>query len=390
MDTFGWRKSASVQQWLFAEPYRFEFTQAIRILEQIALAAEAPPSAAAGMDPRCHVPLGAGPDPSREAVRLRSHVGFDFPASEVRTLEPTKNGPPQLTLNLFNLAGASAPLPDWVAELLQHQERDRDHGLRDFLDIFHHRLLSLLYRIQLHHRPWLDPLDHSADPSNLRARNKMAQYLLSFAGLGVRELQGRLAIADEELLPYAGLLWQRPRSMIGLQRILEHALGTPVSGRQLLGVWRRIEPEDRTRLGPHGRNRSLGRTTTLGTRVWDTQGRFDLTLGPLTIESFEDLLPGRPMHRRLHALTQFYAGDLMDICVHLTIEPKSIPRTRLGRRSRLGWTSWIGTKPPEKLQTILLPTLQETFGFGGEPCPLTGSRYPESSPSALGISPGER
>ncbi len=357
MNTFGWRKSASVQQWLFAEPYRFEFTQAIRILEQIALAAEAPPSQASHMDPHCHVPLGAGPDPSREAVRLRSHVGFDFPASEVRSLTQNNGGPPQLTLNLFSLAGPSAPLPDWVAELLQHQQRDHDQGLRDFLDIFHHRLLSLLYRIQLHHRPWLDPLDRSAPPNNLRARNQMSQYLLSFAGLGVRELQGRLAIADEELLPYAGLLWQRPRSMTGLERILRHALRTPVRGHQLLGAWRHIEPEDRTRLGPRGQNRSLGRTTTLGTRVWDTQGRFDLTLGPLPLQAFESLLPGRPMHHRLQALTQFYAGDLMDIRVHLTIEPPSIPRTRLARRSRLGWTSWIGTKPPMTLQTILLPTL---------------------------------
>jgi type VI secretion system protein ImpH len=264
---------------------------------------------------------------------------------------------PELIANIFALAGASAPLPDWVAELLQQQARDRDDALRDFLDIFHHRLLSLLYRSRLHHRPWLAPIPTPAKPEGLRSRNRMAQYLLSLSGLGVHELQNRLSIPDEELLPYAGLLWQRPRSMVALERILQHALATPVRGRQMLGVWRRIEREDRTRLGAgRGRNCSLGRTATLGARVWDPEGRFDLYLGPLSFQQFMTFLPGGPMHRRLRAIVQLYAGALTDVHPHLTIAPPETPRARLGK-ARLGWTAWIGPTPPKTTQTIRLPAL---------------------------------
>ncbi|WP_433964493.1 type VI secretion system baseplate subunit TssG [Tunturiibacter gelidiferens] len=364
MTTYGWREAPSIRQWLYAEPYRFEFLQAVRLLEQFALST---PS-----DSKSPVPLALGPDSAREAVHLRSHVGFDFSPSELRSLRasPDSHQPPELVVNLYALAGGASPLPDWVAELLQLQIRTGDHALRDFFDLFHHRLLSLLYRVSLHHRPWLEPVQmRNAEVAftSVRARNKMSQYLLSFAGLGLPELQNRLSISDDELLPYAGLLWQRPRSMVGLERILQHALNVQVASQRLVGSWHRIEPEDRTRLGPrrssdrlplfsHSRNNALGRTSVLGARTWNPQGRFALILGPLSLHDFQRLLPGGPAHRRLRALVRFYAGDLLDVCVHLRLTPAAIPATRLSR-SRLGWTSWLKTKPISQLPTVTLRRL---------------------------------
>lgn len=347
--SFGWRRKAPTAVWLAVEPYRFEFVQALRLLEQIALFHAS--------DPHTIVPLGKGSNPQREAASLRSHIGFSFSASEVRAFAlPHEAGPPELTVNLFALAGSESPLPNWIAELLLVQQRHKDTALRDFLDIFHHRLLSLLYRIQLHHRPWLEP--HSVQRGReARSSNSMSRHLLAFTGLGLTELQSRLNIPDEELLPYAGLLWQKPRSLPGLERVLEHALSVPVTSRPTLGTWHGIEPEDRTRLGPRrctdrlpapsrGRFHALGRTATLGTRVWDAQGRFDLILGPLKLGRFLALLPGGPTHRRLRSLVRFYAGDLPEVRLHLRLQDPRTPSTRLGR-SRLGWTSWI--KPPSTL-----------------------------------------
>ncbi|RZU29764.1 type VI secretion system baseplate subunit TssG [Edaphobacter modestus] len=356
MTSFGWRESPSIRQWLFTEPYRFEFIQAVRLLEQFT------PS----------TPLALGPDPSKEAVQLRSHVGFDFAPSELRTFLPPQDSrhPPELVVNLYSLAGGASPLPDWVAELLQAQARNRDHALRDFFDIFHHRLLSLLYRVHLHHRSWLEPIQPQnaqtgADvPTTRRSRNKMSQYLLAFSGLGLQELQNRLSIPDEELLPYAGLFWQRPRSLVGLERILEHALEIPVASRSLLGSWNRIEPEDRTRLGVRcsskrrslplrSRNNALGRTLVLGTRTWNPQGRFDLILGPLSFAEFQKLLPGGPTNRRLIALVHFYAGDVLEVHTHLRLSAADVPVSRLGR-SRLGWTSWLKTRHLTQAPTVTL------------------------------------
>lgn len=356
----GWRSSLSVSDWLFAEGYRFEFIQALRLLEQF--------------DSSIQGKASSEPAPGHEPFKLRSAVGFNFPASEIDHIQPPAfhGDKPELIANFFSLAGSSAPLPDWVAELLMQQMRHHDTGLRDFLDIFHHRLLSLLYRVRLRHRPWLDPAlsvpDIASSPSpnssQVRSQNRMAGYLLSFSGLGLHELRNRLPISDEEILPYAGLLWQRPRSSVGLQLILTHAFSVGISVIQMIGVWRTLEPDSWTRLGAlrangkfflrsTGQNNALGHSAMLGTRAWDPQGRFDIVLGPLTFGQFQDFLPGGLLYRKLFALVRLYAGEHLDCGLRLRLTPSEVPKTHLGK-SRLGWTSWLGTKPVTSIQQITL------------------------------------
>src|SRR5258707_10412883 len=171
MTTIVWSINPSICRSIIAEPYRFEFIQAVRLLEQFSF-----PIPDFSTSP---VPLALGPDPNKEAVHLRSHVGFDFSPSELRAILPSHDShkPPELVVNLYALAGGASPLPDWVAELLQSQARTRDHALRDFLDLFHHRLLSLLYRVHLQHRSWLEPVQphnsQAGDVASVRSRNQM-------------------------------------------------------------------------------------------------------------------------------------------------------------------------------------------------------------------------
>jgi type VI secretion system protein ImpH len=362
MAEFGWRGDRSLREWLFAEGYRFDFTQAIRLLEILGQRnpADAPVEG--------YAPLGSGPDPDREAARLRAKIGFGFPPREVATVDaPRQAEPATLTANFFALAGGRAPLPDWVAELALQAERNHDTGLRDFLDLFHHRLLSLLYRLRLHHRPWLDPsLSQPSFPAintaPKRAGNPMSNYLLSLMGLHQAELRGRMAIGDEELLPYAGLFWQKPRSAVGLQRILQHALGVPVAIQEHIGVWRPIEPEDRTCIGRStrgpraARNHSLGHSTVLGRRVWDAQGRIDIALGPLRYQQFEDFFPRNAGYARISALVRFYCGEMLDVHLELRLAPGEASALRL-QRARLSRTAWLrpGAQRERSIHLPLLP-----------------------------------
>ena len=364
----GWRSSPSVSEWLFAEGYRFELVQALRLLDQL--------------DTSIKQKVPGESAPGHESFKLRSAVGFNFPPSEIHSITPpsTHGSKPELVANFFSLAGSSAPLPDWVAELLMKQARNRDTGLRDFLDIFHHRLLTLLYRIRLRHRPWLDPAlaapnsaaSQTPGSNQVRSQNRMSGYLLAFVGLGLEELRNRLPISDEELLPYAGLLWQSPRSMVGLERILTHAFSIEVHSVQMIGVWRQLERDDWTRLGMRrdqqngftrsaGQNNSLGQTTVLGTRAWDSQGRFDIVLSPLTFQQFQDFLPGGALYIKLAALVRLYAGDLVDCGIRLRLPPSEIPMTRLGK-SCLGWTSWLTTKPAKRARFVTLDSIAYSQG----------------------------
>ena len=247
--------------------------------------------------------------------------------------------------------------------------------MRDFFDIFHHRLLSLVYRAAVHHRPWLAPaLAGGGQGAEVaRAANTMSQHLLAMMGLGLKTLAGRSGVPDAELLPYAGLYWHRPHNIPGLQRILDHAFAETIAILPMFGRWLQIEPADYTRLGARaradgslvpagtnpGRNRALGLTATLGTRFWNPQGRFELWIGPISYRTLERFLPGQPSYARLQAIVRSYAGELPVVHVHALVYDEAHPGARLTRTpssglrmsesarfgtARLGFTTLVATE----------------------------------------------
>jgi type VI secretion system protein ImpH len=324
MAAFGWQRERSIQEWLFAEAYRFDFFQAVHLLETIF------PEAAR---------VGAGAEPEKEPVRFRARIGFDFPAGEVHDLLPSSpDAVPLMITNFLGLAGATGPLPAPLAELALERIRQRDTGLRDFLDIFNHRLISLMYRTRKVHRVALS----SASPE----QGPMANYLYAFLGLGLSGLRNRMEIPDRSLLPYAGLLSQRPRSVVGLEHILSGHFQVPARVEQFSGVWRTIQQDQWTRLGKSGRNQVLGKTIVLGTRVWDQQGRFWIILGALSLQQFLHFLPDGNAYHALCAMARFYVGEEHEFRLRLKIHAGEIPALHLGK-SKLGWTTWLKTRASE-------------------------------------------
>jgi type VI secretion system protein ImpH len=369
--SLGGGKDHSVADWLYEEPYGFDFFQAVRLLE---LAARAPDGGAQAPS------VGEGVEPAREAVRFRSGVGLDFPASDVAELRgPEREGEPALmTVNFMGLAGAvgslDAPLAEQVIEgdiygpkPLKRggdgRETDPrgDGAPRAFLDIFNHRLVSLFYRARKLHRVALD----TAAPG----QDRISSYLYSVMGLGTDSLRGRMQVKDRALLFYAGLVGQQPRSMAGLEALLSHYFGVRAEGRPFDGRWRALEESQWTRIGESGQNMRLGVDTVLGTRVWDEEGAFEIELGPLTRQQFDDFLPTGWAFRPLCDLVRFYVGDELDFSFRLKLAAREVPSAHLPERAareggvRLGWSAWV--TPPEAegdSQVVVSPESLKSFG----------------------------
>ncbi len=323
MATYGWRQDRPVADGLFAEGHRFAFLQAVRLLEDL-FPARTPP--AEGVDPR------------REVVRFRSKVRLDYPAGDVEEVRaPVDGEPAEMTVNVLGLAGVLGPLPPPVAELILERSFRGDTALREFLDIFNHRLLSLLYRARKKYRPALDP--RSPD------RGRVARVLYSLVGLGTPRLPGRLGLPDRSLLPYAGLFVNRPRSTVGLVRLVEDCFGVPAAVTPFQGRWHLLDEEDVTRLGDSGQNRALGGGAVLGRRIWDQQAGFELRLGPLPLASFLSFLPTGKAFRPLAAAVRFYGREEVGFSFRLTLAAAEVPELRLDRGAFLGWTSWLKTRP---------------------------------------------
>jgi len=325
MASYGWRDRRSVTDGLFEEGHRFAFMQAVRLLEDLYL-----------HDDR--TAPGEGTDPDREVVRFRHAVRMDFPASDVEEVAKPENGEPaEMVVNVLGLAGIHGPLPPHVSELVVERAFRRDTAFRDFLDIFNHRLVSMLYRARKKFRPALDP--HSPD------RGRMATVLNAFLGLGTPNLTGRMDVRDRALLPYAGLLLDRHRSTVGLVRLIEDYFEVAAAVVPFRGEWNVIEKDDVTHLGQ--KNHVLGRTASLGGRVWDEEAAIELRLGPLTFDQFLAFLPIGRSHHALVAMVAFYLRAEIGFKVRLAITAGEVPPLRIGRDQAafLGWTTWLKTRP---------------------------------------------
>jgi len=352
-DRYGWGKPATLESWLFAEGHRFDFFQAVRLLEMIHAADYSHRQRENGtsesqIKPTPRRAPGEGGDPKKEIVRFKSSVTLDFPASDIAEVSHDygtgkarghdRNGsgapaamvdsfkqesaPAEMTVNFLGLAGGLGALDIPTTELIIQRGSRSDEALKDFLDIFNHRLVSLLYGIRKHHRVGLGVTAPGED--------QISNYLFSLIGLGTANLRGRMLVRDRSLLYYAGILAQSPRSMAGLEQILSDYFQVEVKGRQFVGEWHELDESQWTTIGRSGRNQRLGRdTVVVGTRIWNQEARFEIELGPLTFSQFFGFLPTSWRFGVLCDLIKFYVQDRFNFTVRLTVDDNDIPGSRL-------------------------------------------------------------
>jgi type VI secretion system protein ImpH len=323
MSDFGWQSGRTVEEWLFSEGYSFDFFQAVRLLSLLRPDGVLP---------------AHGSEPGKELVFFRSRVAFDFPASDIHEIRRPRDhrSPAEIVQNFLGIAGAFGPLPAAFTEMIIERLWDKDPGVRDFLDIFNHRLASLAYRVHEAHRPALS----GTTPET----GNIARYLYSFCGLDSGSIRDTVGVPARALLYYSGLLGQRPHCAAGLQRLLADYFASDVQVRQLEGVWRTIDASETTVLGARGQNTVLGDSAVIGTRVWDQQGAIEIVLGPLSHARFLEFLPGTPGYNALVKLSRFYTGIEMELRFRLVLAAAEIPDCALGA-SKLGYTSWLRTRP---------------------------------------------
>jgi type VI secretion system protein ImpH len=328
---------------LFEEPYLFDFFQAVRLLEKLG----------AGRGPVGHVVA-----PSREAVRFVAHLGLTFPPSPISALEAVKPpegteapaAPPRMTTPFMGLIGASGALPTVYTEaLIALRSRKRNAAAIDFLDLFHHRLVSLFYRAwEKYNVPAIwergDP-DHRGDPG----RDAFSGHLFDLIGVGSPPLRDRQAVPDRALIFYAGFFAQQHRPAVSLEMLLRDHFGQPARVISFFGRWLGLEEDQQSRMGQGlGAFNRLGVDTVAGRRVWDDQCKFRVRIGPLGLREFREFLPGGRLADELMDLIRFFVRGELDFDVQLVLKAGDVPDCRLSGDPRgaaqLGRTSWLKTR----------------------------------------------
>ncbi len=307
--------------------------------------------------------LGRAARPSEEPVRLGQEPSLGFAPSSIAYFVPASGAKPaRLGVHFLGAFGPNGPLPLHLTEYARDRLRNaNDPTFARFLDVFHHRVLSLFYRA------WAD-----AQPVVSRdrpAEDRFATYVGALLGLGSPSLRDRDAFPDTAKLYFAGRLSAQARNSEGLESMLGDYFGLPVRIEEFVGEWLPLAERDRWHLGRANRAGALGIGSVLGARAWHRQGKFRVAFGPLTSEQFQSLLPGGQRLPRLVALVRNYVGDSLAWDVRLTVNERAEEVFRPGQ-ARLGWTTWLGRCPEgRRRQDVILNPLH---GDGMEPSPPGG------------------
>ena len=317
---------------LLAEPQRFEFFQAVRLLLLWLEERGVPPQQA--LDGH---------------LRFANSLSLRFPASQVEALALVQDKPaipglprPQfrLTPSFMGLLGAHGALPAHYTEQIQAwSAAEQDDAPRAFLDIFSNRMLALFYGAWKKYR-----VEHmAAGPSDryLPLLLALAGFAPGLAPAGHAPAPG---VSDPMLALYAGVLRRRPVSAAVLGRVLSEVLRVPVALQECVGHWDRLAVEERTALG--GANAVLGQAALLGARSWRPDLRVRVRIGPLGSAGFERFLPHGSGTATLQALLGLFAAPTLSYEVVLVLRRTELRALRLGERSRrLGLDSYIVTAP---------------------------------------------
>lgn len=281
-------------------PERFEFFQAVRLLEHWSR----------------RVNSGRAGDPVSRQIRFRNSLSLAFAPSDIEQLQVIRpeasaddaNAPMStrvdITPRFIGMLGLHGGLPIHYTERLASQDRaQREAGTHAFFDLLSNRAIGHFYRAWKKYRL---PVQYETD-----RKNRFLPLVLALAGLGFNGLRDRLhdapgSIDDESIAYFAGLLRQRPVSAASLQSVLAAYFGVPIRIEQFVGKWYALPREQRSTLG--GTNAALGKTCLVGERVWQRNLRVRIHVGPLDHARYMQFLPGGTLARVLDKLLTLATG----------------------------------------------------------------------------------
>lgn len=331
------RLDSPVAQRLQTQFYRFEFFQALKLLEQMLLRQ--------GLSARELV----------DRISFANSTSLGFPASEIEALQiydaqgqklgaqtDWRNvhiGRIQITPAFFSLLGAHGALPSgYTEQLLRREQESKERAATAFLDIFVQRAVRHFYRAWCKYRLALC--------DGQQGRREYLQALIWLGG-GVRQLEDMAQpyagdhVFDETLGRYAAAARQRPLSAAYLQRILREHFDCFIRIEQFVGKWYQVPERQCTALG--STNAVLGHTALVGQRVWQRDLRVRLWIGPLDQQAFDAFYPGQPRARALARLLKALAGVTYEYEVRLILDRRAIGPARLAADgdARLGWNCFL-------------------------------------------------
>ena len=306
--------------------------------------------------------VGRAQKPDQEGFRLGQQASLAFSPREVARVGRRGH---RWLIKTFGLGmlGPNGVLPLHYTDIVRERsENKQDETLADFLDLFHHRWLTHLYRA------WAQA--QAAAGLDREDEETFSAYVARLGGDDPDETGG-MALSPHARWASLAHRVRQARNPDGLVSTLGRFFGVPVRLHEYRLAWMPIEMEDRCRLGRAHVSSVLGHGAMLGQTVPDRQTRFRLTLGPLDLRSYLRLTPQGSAEGDdlpvLVDLVRAFIGFEYIWEVELLVSSKAAPAVRLGDDHQLGWSTWMQGNAPRRPadQDAIVGMVFEPEGYVG-------------------------
>ncbi|MFP6559554.1 type VI secretion system baseplate subunit TssG [Paraburkholderia sp. B3] len=284
-------------------------------------------------------PVGTAELPRTEPFHVGQKASLIFAPREIAEAS-LRDG--KLRIRLFGLGmlGPNGPLPIHVTEIArEREEHRRDPTLSKFLDIFHHRSLTLLYRA------WA--LAQSTLSLDRPEHDRFSLYVASLSGFPRRQ-DRPWPLPAHARLSAAPHLVREARNPEGLRNALANYFGVPVEIEEFVPHWMSLSPESCSVMGEHRASSFIGTGAVLGQQVLDRQYRLCIVMGPLDLADYLRFIPQGEDLLRLIEWVRAFVSEEYDWELELQIKPQSAPPAVMGGPAQLGWSGWLGQSPDGK------------------------------------------
>jgi type VI secretion system protein ImpH len=325
----------TVEQQLLEESPRFDFFQAVRLLEMLS------PEA---------ISIGESPEWYKESIHFSSNVSLAFPPEAIQEIVYfEKERQPLMVVNFMGLAGVLGPMPIPYTEILLERLRKGDTAWRNFLDMFNHRLISLAYRARTMfdisndvvttspNRVYYNPLKRkkgnppTSKPTYFRAEDvRLAQNVFSLAGLASPHIRSLHHTDNSSYLQYGSLFSQQIRSVQGLVHLVSSHFGLKVRVEEFQGEWLPIDQDQRTVIGRGGMNTRLSSEAVAGKKIWNQHSAFTVEFYQMGWDECIDFLTNNsPALKELCELVWLYLKPDARFSLRFTIPSTALRQTVL-------------------------------------------------------------
>jgi len=311
---------------LLAAPQRFDFFQAVRLLEQWLEGASQTAESQSGTP----------------QLRYRNRLSLAFPPGEISRIEES-GGHIDITPAFMGLLGSSGTLPHHYTErIAAHEQREDDDGPRAFLDMLSHRALAMFCAAWAMHRPECMQEEGGDEDGGDGFLAKL--LLLSGAQPPPGGVIDRASFAR-----YAMQIRSRTVSHDVMTGMLTEYFGVPARVEPLVGVWEALPAPQQAQLGRS--HCCLRAGVLLGERIHRCDTRARIRIGPLAKADFERFLPHGSGAAALKAMLAMFCtvGVAFEIRLRLHAADArgfSLHRSEREGGARLGVNAFLLEAPP--------------------------------------------